>query len=343
MPSADLPTPRGPITRWLFSHLRGGAAGPRPEVTVADAGTDDDLQLALYCCYELHYRGFRGVDPELEWDLDVLALRADARGRASSPTSKPSVDTWRRRRPAGAEPPAGAGQRRATGRRCRPRCEQAALDGAGAGVLHPPLGVPAQGSRPAHLGDPPLAGRGEGGARSRSRPTSTATAMPAPMHAELFADTMRALGARPDLRRLPRPPPRRHPGHDQPDLAVRPAPPLARRAGRPPRPVRDDLGRPDGPLRRRPRAARRRRRGPRASTRCTSRRTRSTSTSRSSGWSVACCATNRSSPATSCSAPTALTEVEGRFADHLRTSWREGRSSLRTTRDAAEPMHAHTA
>ena len=39
----------------------------------------------------------------------------------------------------------------------------------------------------------------------------------------------------------------------------------------------------------------------------------------------------------------ALTEVEGRFADHLRTSWREGRSSLRTTPDAAEPVHAHTA
>ena len=77
MPSADLPTPRGPITRWLFTHLRGGAAGPRPAVTAADAGTDDDVQLALYCCYELHYRGFRGLDPELEWDLDVLALRAD--------------------------------------------------------------------------------------------------------------------------------------------------------------------------------------------------------------------------------------------------------------------------
>jgi hypothetical protein len=77
MPSADLPNPRGPITRWLFTHLRGGPAGARPEVAVPEAGTDEDVQLALYCCYELHYRSFRGLDPELEWDLDVLALRAE--------------------------------------------------------------------------------------------------------------------------------------------------------------------------------------------------------------------------------------------------------------------------
>jgi len=35
----------------------------------------DDLALALYCSYELHYRGFAGVDPELEWDTELLALR----------------------------------------------------------------------------------------------------------------------------------------------------------------------------------------------------------------------------------------------------------------------------
>ena len=27
-----------------------------------------DLQLALYMCYELHYRGFSGVDPTWEWN-----------------------------------------------------------------------------------------------------------------------------------------------------------------------------------------------------------------------------------------------------------------------------------
>ena len=35
-----------------------------------------DLQLALSVCYELHYRGFVGVDERWEWDPGVLALRA---------------------------------------------------------------------------------------------------------------------------------------------------------------------------------------------------------------------------------------------------------------------------
>jgi hypothetical protein len=36
----------------------------------------DDHQLALYICYELHYRGFAGVGPEREWDPDLLRVRA---------------------------------------------------------------------------------------------------------------------------------------------------------------------------------------------------------------------------------------------------------------------------
>ncbi len=34
-----------------------------------------DLQLALYLCYELHYRGFAGVDPTWEWNPGLLHLR----------------------------------------------------------------------------------------------------------------------------------------------------------------------------------------------------------------------------------------------------------------------------
>jgi len=37
---------------------------------------DDDLQLALYLCFELHYRSFPGVDPAWEWDPTLLAVRA---------------------------------------------------------------------------------------------------------------------------------------------------------------------------------------------------------------------------------------------------------------------------
>jgi len=46
-----------------------------PLVDVADPLADDDLHLALYCCYELHYRGFDGVDPGWEWDPHLLAAR----------------------------------------------------------------------------------------------------------------------------------------------------------------------------------------------------------------------------------------------------------------------------
>lgn len=37
---------------------------------------DDDLQLALYLSYELHYRGFHDVDERLEWDGQLLTFRA---------------------------------------------------------------------------------------------------------------------------------------------------------------------------------------------------------------------------------------------------------------------------
>ena len=36
--------------------------------------TDEDLQLTLAICYELHYRGFDGVDDAWEWDPELLSL-----------------------------------------------------------------------------------------------------------------------------------------------------------------------------------------------------------------------------------------------------------------------------
>ena len=70
-----LPAPRGPISENVLSVLRG----ERPEPPAVDDSPPygDDLQLALYCCYELHYRGFEGVDPGLEWDPALLAIRAE--------------------------------------------------------------------------------------------------------------------------------------------------------------------------------------------------------------------------------------------------------------------------
>jgi hypothetical protein len=46
-------------------------------VVRVDALADDDLQLALYLCYELHYRGLAGADADWEWDPALLGFRAE--------------------------------------------------------------------------------------------------------------------------------------------------------------------------------------------------------------------------------------------------------------------------
>src|SRR3954466_14454861 len=72
-----LPSPRGPVSEALFTALRGApAALPDPP-----ASDFEDLQLALYCCYELHYRGFAGVDDAWEWEPGLLAARAQLERR----------------------------------------------------------------------------------------------------------------------------------------------------------------------------------------------------------------------------------------------------------------------
>ncbi|MGH2975411.1 MAG: iron-containing redox enzyme family protein [Solirubrobacterales bacterium] len=43
---------------------------------IDDPLADDDLQLALYLCFELHYRSFAGVDDAWEWSPGLLAIRA---------------------------------------------------------------------------------------------------------------------------------------------------------------------------------------------------------------------------------------------------------------------------
>jgi hypothetical protein len=43
--------------------------------SAADVLSDDDLQMALYLCYELHYAGIEGVDERMEWSPLVLMLR----------------------------------------------------------------------------------------------------------------------------------------------------------------------------------------------------------------------------------------------------------------------------
>lgn len=76
----ELPSPRGPVSAAVLAHLTGGPLAPAdPLNTLAPVDEPDpwgeDLHLALYCCYELHYRGFAGVDDDHEWDPDLLAVR----------------------------------------------------------------------------------------------------------------------------------------------------------------------------------------------------------------------------------------------------------------------------
>jgi hypothetical protein len=75
---SSLPTPRGPLSEYLLEALRQPAGGVSGWPTVdGDALAGDDFQLALYCCYELHYRSFERVDPGWEWEPSLLAFRAE--------------------------------------------------------------------------------------------------------------------------------------------------------------------------------------------------------------------------------------------------------------------------
>ncbi|WP_399142495.1 iron-containing redox enzyme family protein [Streptomyces sp. NBUA17] len=72
----QLPTARGPLSAAVGARLRGSGPLPGPEAVTGAPAYGDDLQLALYQCYELHYRGFAGVRPALEWDPALLGFRA---------------------------------------------------------------------------------------------------------------------------------------------------------------------------------------------------------------------------------------------------------------------------
>jgi hypothetical protein len=79
-----LPVPRGPLSVAVIDRLRGDPTPAAKQIGPAAPEQADpygeDLQLALYCCYELHYRGFAGVADELEWDLGLLGLRRQLEG-----------------------------------------------------------------------------------------------------------------------------------------------------------------------------------------------------------------------------------------------------------------------
>lgn len=70
----QLPKARGELSEALFDALREepGDVGDVPHVRPTDG---DDVQIALWAMYELHYSGFEDVDDELEWHPGILELR----------------------------------------------------------------------------------------------------------------------------------------------------------------------------------------------------------------------------------------------------------------------------
>lgn len=81
-----LPPPRGRLSERLFAALR---ARPDSEIeigaaeldAVGDPLGDDDLQLALYLAYELHYASVEGVEEQWEWAPSLLSFTAQLERR----------------------------------------------------------------------------------------------------------------------------------------------------------------------------------------------------------------------------------------------------------------------
>jgi hypothetical protein len=73
-----LPSPRGDISGFLLDRLSRPIHALPAHPSPSD---DEDLHLALYLCYELHYRGLPGSDADWEWEPSLLALRRELEER----------------------------------------------------------------------------------------------------------------------------------------------------------------------------------------------------------------------------------------------------------------------
>ncbi len=95
-----LPEPRGPLSAALIADLSSARTVSAGTLALADQAAatpvplaDDDLQLSLYVCYELHYQGFPEVDDRWEWDPTLLRLRAVLEDRFEAALHE-AADRW---------------------------------------------------------------------------------------------------------------------------------------------------------------------------------------------------------------------------------------------------------
>jgi hypothetical protein len=186
-----LPDARGPLTQDLVAALLGDepAALP-PPVVAADPLNDEDVQLALWICFELYYRGFENVGPGWEWepalislrrDLETLMLDALRRAVVVPVEQAPLTDRLRRLVDSDDGPPLGRYlQRRATG-------EQFAEFVIQRSVYH------LKEADPHTWGIPRLAGRAKAALVEIQADEYGSGSAPR-MHSELFRRTMRGLG-----------------------------------------------------------------------------------------------------------------------------------------------------
>jgi Iron-containing redox enzyme len=72
-----LPSPRGPLSEFLVESLRDPPHDLARWPSAEGGALGEDHQLALYALYELHYRGFRGVDESWEWQPGLIAFRGE--------------------------------------------------------------------------------------------------------------------------------------------------------------------------------------------------------------------------------------------------------------------------
>lgn len=81
-----IPETRGPISAGVIALLTGDGPADPADVAALHAHVagrlseledliDDDVQLALFCLYELHYGGLDGVDDRWEWHPGLIGIR----------------------------------------------------------------------------------------------------------------------------------------------------------------------------------------------------------------------------------------------------------------------------
>jgi hypothetical protein len=71
----QLPRERGPISRHVITSLSSGNDSSTIALGADPVLDDEDVQLALWTIYELHFRGFDAVPDDREWDIGLLGLR----------------------------------------------------------------------------------------------------------------------------------------------------------------------------------------------------------------------------------------------------------------------------